>query len=78
MMSDSVETTPVEELSYEAARAELVEIVRALEAGQSPLEQSMAAWERGEALAAHCQRILDSAATRLRAAEAGGEDAGEN
>ncbi|MDX5318365.1 MAG: exodeoxyribonuclease VII small subunit [Actinomycetes bacterium] len=48
-------------LSYEAARDQLVEVVRTLEAGNVPLEESLALWERGEALAAHCQSWLDGA-----------------
>ena len=43
------------ELSYEEARAELVAVVTELEKGQSTLEQTLALWERGEALAARCE-----------------------
>jgi exodeoxyribonuclease VII small subunit len=56
------------ELSYEQARAELVTVVEKLEAGGSTLEESLALWERGEHLAAVCQRWLDSARARLDAA----------
>ena len=42
-----------EELSYEAAREELIETVRRLEAGGTTLEESLALWERGEQLADH-------------------------
>lgn len=52
-------------LSYEAARDELVAIVRQLEGGQAPLEDTIAMWERGEALAVRCRTILDSAQQRL-------------
>ena len=51
--------------SYEAAREELVEVVRALEAGGTSLEESLALWERGEKLATICQEWLDGARTRL-------------
>ena len=51
--------------SYEAAREELVEVVRALESGGTNLEESLALWERGEALAAICQEWLDGARARL-------------
>ena len=51
--------------SYEAARDELAEVVRKLEAGGATLEESLALWERGEELAAICQRWLDAARTRL-------------
>ena len=57
-----------EPASYEAARDELVEVVRKLEAGGSTLEESLALWERGEALAAVCQEGLDGARARLQAA----------
>ncbi len=51
--------------SYEAARDELVDVVRRLEAGGATLEESLALWERGEALAATCQAFLDGAQARL-------------
>lgn len=57
-------------LTYEQARAELVDVVQRLEQGSSSLEDSMNLWERGEALAAHCQTWLDGARTRLRAVAA--------
>jgi exodeoxyribonuclease VII small subunit len=53
---------------YEQARAELVDVVRALEAGGTTLEESLALWERGEKLAAICQEWLDGARRRLDAA----------
>ncbi|AKT51330.1 exodeoxyribonuclease VII small subunit [Arsenicicoccus sp. oral taxon 190] len=56
---------PIDELSYEQARDELVSIVAQLEAGQLPLEDSLRLWERGEALAAHCATWLDRAEARL-------------
>ena len=51
--------------SYEAARDELVEVVRRLEQGGVTLEESMALWERGEQLAQVCQEWLDGARRRL-------------
>ena len=56
-------TTP----SYEEARAELVEVVRQLEAGGTTLEESLALWERGERLATVCQDWIDGARERLEA-----------
>ncbi len=50
---------------YEEARAELVEVVRRLEAGGTTLEESLALWERGERLARACQEWLDGARRRL-------------
>ncbi|GAA1157227.1 exodeoxyribonuclease VII small subunit [Nocardioides aquiterrae] len=63
--------------SYEQAREELVEVVRALEAGGTTLEESLALWERGEKLATICQAWLDGARQRLDAAlEADDDDGG--
>ncbi len=59
---------PMTEPSYEAARAELREIVGKLESGGQSLEDSLALWERGEQLADICQRWLDAASSRLDAA----------
>lgn len=56
--------------TYELAREELVEVVRRLETGGVSLEESLALWERGEALAARCQQWLDGARERLDAAVA--------
>lgn len=51
--------------SFEAALAELEAIVRELEAGQLPLEESLAAYERGAGLLKHCQETLASAEQKL-------------
>ena len=59
--------TTSDELSYEQARDELVSVVQRLEAGGTSLEESIALWERGEQLAAICQRWLDGARARLDA-----------
>jgi exodeoxyribonuclease VII small subunit len=62
-------------LSYEAAREELVETVRRLEAGGITLEESLALWERGERLATICQQWLDGVRRRLdETLEAEGDD----
>ena len=60
-MSDATPDQP----SYEEAREELIEVVRTLEAGGTTLEESLALWERGEALAKICQQWLDGARKRL-------------
>ncbi len=67
-MSQDPPPTPVADLSYEQARDELIAIVARIESGTVPLEESMTLWERGEALAAHCQATLDSVQERLDAA----------
>lgn len=55
----------VSEMSYEAARAELIETVQALENAGAPLEDTLKLWDRGEALASRCQDILDAAQAKL-------------
>lgn len=69
--------TDVADLSYEEARQELVELVARLEGGQAGLEESMRLWQRGEALAAHCESWLDRAEASLasRGAEEGTDEA---
>ncbi|MCI2959305.1 exodeoxyribonuclease VII small subunit [Agromyces atrinae] len=62
-------------LSYEDARDELIRVVAELEQGASTLEQSLALWERGEALAARCEEWLIGAKARLDAARAAAADA---
>ncbi len=57
---------PVEELSYEQALAELEGIVTSLEANKLPLEESMALFERGQALSRHCVELLDKAELRIK------------
>lgn len=59
---------PVESLSYEQARDELVETVKILELGQMGLDESLKYWERGEALAKRCEQHLDGAARRVEEA----------
>ena len=63
----STPETSERDLSYEAARDRLLETVRALEAGGTTLEESLALWEAGERLARICQEHLDGARRRLDA-----------
>lgn len=60
--------TDVDALSYEQAREELVAVVSRLEAGGVSLEESLALWERGEALADRCESWLEGAKVRLAVA----------
>jgi exodeoxyribonuclease VII small subunit len=55
----------VDDLTYEQARDELIAIVAKLEAGSISLEDSLALWERGEALAVRCQTLLEGARERI-------------
>lgn len=68
-MADEQEQTDVADLGYEEARQELVELVARLEGGQAGLEESMQLWERGEALAAHCESWLDKAEASLASSD---------
>lgn len=65
------------DLGYEEARDQLVEVVRRLEAGGITLEESLALWERGEALATRCEQWLAGARARVEAATGAGEPAGD-
>ncbi|WP_375383805.1 exodeoxyribonuclease VII small subunit [uncultured Microbacterium sp.] len=64
----TVPSTEVATLSFEQARDELVRVVAELEQGAPTLEESLALWERGEALAARCEDWLLGAKRRLDAA----------
>jgi exodeoxyribonuclease VII small subunit len=82
MAADETEGTGpkgAEEVPYEHAREELIDVVRRLETGGLTLEESLALWERGEELATICQTWLDGARARLetRATEADGDVGGE-
>jgi exodeoxyribonuclease VII small subunit len=52
-------------MSFEAALAELEQIVGKLESGQAPLEDSIRMYERGAALKAHCETRLEAARLRV-------------
>ena len=52
-------------LPFEKALAELEEIVRRLERGDVPLEESIAMHERGVALREHCSQLLQKAEARI-------------
>ena len=72
-MADSAKTSPASSddiagLSYEQARDELVRVVGELEQGSTTLDESLALWERGEALARRCEEWLLGAKERLDAA----------
>ncbi len=52
-------------LPFEKALSELEDIVRRLERGDVPLEDSIAIYERGEALKKHCEALLKKAEARI-------------
>ncbi|WP_205783889.1 exodeoxyribonuclease VII small subunit [Microbacterium sp. 10M-3C3] len=70
MTASTPGSADVAALSFEQARDELVRVVAELEQGAPTLEESLALWERGEALAARCEEWLLGAKRRLDAARA--------
>lgn len=52
-------------LTFEKAMAELEQIVQRLEGGRVDLEESIAIYERGEALKARCEALLRQAEARI-------------
>lgn len=59
--------TPIDDLSFEAAMAELEQVVTKLERGDVALDDSIALYERGAALKAHCEARLKSAEEKVAA-----------
>ncbi|HEU4839463.1 MAG TPA: exodeoxyribonuclease VII small subunit [Micavibrio sp.] len=59
------QSQPLEKLNFEAALAELEGIVRSLESGKAPLEESISAYERGVALKNHCEKKLAEARLKI-------------
>lgn len=52
-------------MSFEDALRALEDVVRRLESGDVPLDDSITLYERGEALRKHCQARLDAAQARI-------------
>jgi exodeoxyribonuclease VII small subunit len=72
-MTEVASTNPpsadVSTLSFEAAQAELEQIVEQLESPGTGLEQAIVLWERGEQLHAHCKTRLDAALAKIEKIE---------
>jgi exodeoxyribonuclease VII small subunit len=70
--------TDVGQLSFERAIEELESIVKRLEDGKVPLEESVAIYERGEALKRRCEELLHQAEARVQkiTLDAGGNPTG--
>ncbi len=66
------EPIPVEDMTYEQAFSELESIVNDLETDERPLEDALALFERGQALARRCAQMLENA--ELKVQELSGED----
>jgi exodeoxyribonuclease VII small subunit len=60
------QNTDVAQLSFERAIEELESIVKRLEDGKVPLEESVAIYERGEALKRRCEDLLRLAEARVQ------------
>lgn len=55
----------IQDMSFEDAMKELEQVVNQLERGEVPLDKSIALYERGAALKAHCARLLKAAEERV-------------
>jgi len=75
---NSQNDTDVGQLSFERAIEELESIVKRLEDGKVPLEESIAIYERGEALKRRCEELLHQAEARVQkiTLDAGGNPTG--
>ncbi len=76
-MADN-KNTDIDALSFEKALAELEQIVQRLERGDVALEESVAIYERGEALKRRCEELLKQAEARVEkiTLDAGGKPSG--
>ena len=64
---------PIDGMTFEEALAALQQIVDDLERGDVPLEQSIALYERGDALKKHCEAKLGEAELKVEKIVAGGD-----
>ncbi|MFN7104717.1 MAG: exodeoxyribonuclease VII small subunit [Pseudorhizobium sp.] len=64
-MTETTETLDVSSYTFEKAVAELESIVARLERGDVALDESIAIYERGEALKKHCEKLLTAAENRI-------------
>ncbi|MEV6278077.1 exodeoxyribonuclease VII small subunit [Nocardia sp. NPDC051832] len=71
------DTAEIATFGYERARDELVNVVKMLEQGGLDLDDSLALWERGEALANRCEEHLAGARQRVEEAISRSEAAEE-
>lgn len=72
-MPDQKSDKPIEKMSFEEALAALEDVVNRLEGGQVPLEQSIALYERGDALKKHCEAKLGEAELKVEKITAGAD-----
>lgn len=67
--------TDISGMTFEDALRALEDVVRKLESGEVPLDDSISLYERGEALRKHCQARLDTAQARIERIVAGPDGA---
>lgn len=65
MMAEEQNNEDIKTLSFEKALEALERIVDDLERGDVPLDQSIKIYERGEALKAHCDKLLKAAEDKV-------------
>ncbi len=65
MTNASAANGDIATMTFEAAMTELEKIVRDLESGQTTLENSIAAYDRGVALKKHCEARLEDARLKV-------------
>lgn len=65
----------IEQMSFETALKELEGIVQGLERGDTPLEESIAAYERGIALKGYCEKKLQEAQAKIEKISVGKDGA---
>ncbi|HEX8993489.1 MAG TPA: exodeoxyribonuclease VII small subunit [Anaerolineales bacterium] len=65
-MPKTASPKPVDQLTFEAALAELQAIIEALEGEQSSLDEATSLYERGQSLVTRCSELLDRAELRVR------------
>jgi exodeoxyribonuclease VII small subunit len=74
-MTATFDQDTLDALSFEESYARLEEVLERLQMGNMTLDDSLASYEEGMALAAHCQRLLDAAELRVETLERGAESA---
>lgn len=63
------EKTEIKSMRYEQAFEELQTVILTLETGEKPLDETLALYERGQALYAHCQKLLEEAELKIETIE---------
>jgi exodeoxyribonuclease VII small subunit len=71
MVLSNTEEKDAKEIRFETALEELERIVREMEGGQLPLEESIRAYRRGSELLRHCQKQLADAERQIQVFEKG-------